>query len=312
MCVRVRRVEQRPAAARGADGCQALPGREPQGALVREIVTGRQAHSGHASSLIGFDGGVGPRAQGLGMIEQRRCARSRRSSRQHVGFAEVRSAPCRSSDGAAGAAWTAGARRRATGRSVEAKVVVDPTGRRRGRRPGGRRGVRRLGREPSGRREAAHSGACGGAWPSNMDPARDRGGAPEERRELVAQSVEREEVGRVIETGDGIARVAGPAARDGERAAWRLSGRTCSAWPSTWTRPRSAASSSASAARASRRATRVEQAGRILAVPVGDGFLGRVVDGLGRPLDGTGAIAVHGDAAPWRCRPPNVVRAPRA
>ncbi len=35
----------------------------------------------------------------------------------------------------------------------------------------------------------------------------------------------------------------------------------------------------------------VKQTGRIQSVPVGDGFLGRVVDALGRPLDGLGAIS---------------------
>jgi F-type H+-transporting ATPase subunit alpha len=35
----------------------------------------------------------------------------------------------------------------------------------------------------------------------------------------------------------------------------------------------------------------VKQTGRILSIPVGDGFLGRVVDALGRPLDGSGPIA---------------------
>jgi F-type H+-transporting ATPase subunit alpha len=34
----------------------------------------------------------------------------------------------------------------------------------------------------------------------------------------------------------------------------------------------------------------VTQTGRILSVPVGDGFLGRVIDALGRPLDGKGPI----------------------
>ena len=31
--------------------------------------------------------------------------------------------------------------------------------------------------------------------------------------------------------------------------------------------------------------------GRILEVPVGEGFLGRVVDALGNPIDGKGPIA---------------------
>ncbi len=35
----------------------------------------------------------------------------------------------------------------------------------------------------------------------------------------------------------------------------------------------------------------VKQTGRILSIPVGDGFLGRVVDALGRPIDGKGPIA---------------------
>ncbi|MEX2458147.1 MAG: F0F1 ATP synthase subunit alpha, partial [Actinomycetota bacterium] len=35
----------------------------------------------------------------------------------------------------------------------------------------------------------------------------------------------------------------------------------------------------------------VKQTGRILSIPVGDGFLGRVIDPLGRPIDGKGPIA---------------------
>ncbi|MFB3738734.1 MAG: F0F1 ATP synthase subunit alpha, partial [Candidatus Velamenicoccus archaeovorus] len=35
----------------------------------------------------------------------------------------------------------------------------------------------------------------------------------------------------------------------------------------------------------------VKQTGRILSIPVGDGFLGRVIDPLGNPLDGKGPIA---------------------
>ena len=37
----------------------------------------------------------------------------------------------------------------------------------------------------------------------------------------------------------------------------------------------------------------VRRTGEILAVPVGDGFLGRVVDPLGRPLDGKGEIVAE-------------------
>ena len=35
----------------------------------------------------------------------------------------------------------------------------------------------------------------------------------------------------------------------------------------------------------------VERTGRVMDVAVGDGLLGRVIDPLGRPLDGNGAIA---------------------
>ncbi|BCJ60537.1 F0F1 ATP synthase subunit alpha [Micromonospora endophytica] len=39
---------------------------------------------------------------------------------------------------------------------------------------------------------------------------------------------------------------------------------------------------------------RVKRTGRVLSVPVGDGFLGRVVDALGQPIDGLGEIADEG------------------
>ncbi|MEV6813249.1 F0F1 ATP synthase subunit alpha [Micromonospora sp. NPDC051296] len=39
---------------------------------------------------------------------------------------------------------------------------------------------------------------------------------------------------------------------------------------------------------------RVKRTGRVLSVPIGDGFLGRVVDALGQPIDGLGEIANEG------------------
>jgi len=39
--------------------------------------------------------------------------------------------------------------------------------------------------------------------------------------------------------------------------------------------------------------TSVSRTGEILSVPVGDGFLGRVVDALGRPIDGKGEIVAE-------------------
>jgi F-type H+-transporting ATPase subunit alpha len=106
--------------------------------------------------------------------------------------------------------------------------------------------------------------------------------------ESYVPSVEREEVGRVVETGDGIARVKGlPRAManelleftggvlgvafnlDEEEIGCIILGESGHI----------------------EEGDLVKQTGRILSVPVGDGFLGRVVDALGRPLDGRGSIA---------------------
>ena len=40
----------------------------------------------------------------------------------------------------------------------------------------------------------------------------------------------------------------------------------------------------------------VTRTGEVLSVPVGDGYLGRVVDPLGNPIDGLGEIATEGVA----------------
>ncbi len=51
----------------------------------------------------------------------------------------------------------------------------------------------------------------------------------------------------------------------------------------------------------------VRRTGRILSVPVGDGFLGRVVDPLGRPVDGKGDIEAEG-TRPLEVQAPSVVQ----
>ena len=58
----------------------------------------------------------------------------------------------------------------------------------------------------------------------------------------------------------------------------------------------------------------VKRTGRVLSVPVGDAFLGRVVDPLGNPIDGLGEIANEGFRelelqAPERDGPPARARA---
>ena len=53
--------------------------------------------------------------------------------------------------------------------------------------------------------------------------------------------------------------------------------------------------------------TTVRRTGEILSVPVGDGFLGRVVDPLGRPIDGKGEIKAEGTRA-LEVQAPSVVQ----
>ena len=106
--------------------------------------------------------------------------------------------------------------------------------------------------------------------------------------ESYTPSIDREEVGRVIETGDGIARVSGlPQAMANELlefpggilgVAFNLDEREIGCII-------------LGDASHIEEGDPVKQTGRILSIPVGDGFLGRVVDALGRPIDGKGAIA---------------------
>jgi F-type H+-transporting ATPase subunit alpha len=97
----------------------------------------------------------------------------------------------------------------------------------------------------------------------------------------------REEVGRVMETGDGIARIEGlPSCMTNELLdfgggvmgiALNLDAREIGAVV-------------LGDVQHIEEGQEVRRTGNILSVPVGDGFLGRVVDPLGRPLDGKGDI----------------------
>ena len=53
---------------------------------------------------------------------------------------------------------------------------------------------------------------------------------------------------------------------------------------------------------------RVRSTGRIIEVPVGDGLIGRVVDPLGRPLDGRGSVTTDGSRSAETVAPNVVVR----
>ena len=106
--------------------------------------------------------------------------------------------------------------------------------------------------------------------------------------ESYTPSIDREEVGRVIETGDGIARVAGlPQAMANELLEFP-GGVLGLAFNLDEHEIGCVVLGDASHIE---EGDPVKQTGRILSIPVGDGFLGRVVDALGRPIDGKGAIA---------------------
>ena len=122
--------------------------------------------------------------------------------------------------------------------------------------------------------------------------------------ESFRPTVTREEVGKVIDAGDGIAHVEGlPSAMATELLefpggvvglALNLDIREigCVIFGDT---------------ASIEEGDEVRRTGQILSVPVGDGFLGRVVDPLGRPVDGKGDIEPEG-TRPLEVQAPSVVQ----
>jgi F-type H+-transporting ATPase subunit alpha len=121
---------------------------------------------------------------------------------------------------------------------------------------------------------------------------------PEEIRDAIEKYVSsytpetsREEVGRVIETGDGIARVEGlQAAMTNELLEFEggLLGLALNL------DEREIGCVILGDAAGIEEGQEVRRTGEVLSAPVGDGFLGRVVDPLGNPLDGKGDIVAEG------------------
>jgi F-type H+/Na+-transporting ATPase subunit alpha len=116
-------------------------------------------------------------------------------------------------------------------------------------------------------------------------------------------SVDREEVGEVIETGDGIARVSGLPRTMANELLEFPGGLLGVAFNLDEDEIGCIIFGDAAGIE---EGDVVKQTGRILSVPVGEAFLGRVVDGLGRPLDGNGAIAAEDERA-LELQAPNVV-----
>jgi F-type H+-transporting ATPase subunit alpha len=120
---------------------------------------------------------------------------------------------------------------------------------------------------------------------------------PEEIRDAIERNVAayspttaREEVGRVIETGDGIARVEGlHSAMTNELL--EFEGGLLGLALNLDVREIGVVLLGDGSKIAEGQAVR--RTGEVLSVPVGDAFLGRVVDPLGNPIDGLGAIAAE-------------------
>ena len=100
-------------------------------------------------------------------------------------------------------------------------------------------------------------------------------------------SIEREEVGRVIEAGDGVARITGlPKTMANEMLEFPggVIGLALNLEPDQ------IGAVILGKTEAVEEGMTVRQTGQVLSVPVGDAYLGRVVDPLGNPLDGKGPL----------------------
>ena len=122
---------------------------------------------------------------------------------------------------------------------------------------------------------------------------------PEEIRDALARFVQdyepegatREEVGTVIECGDGIARVEGlPSAMANELLVFENGVRGLALNLDV----REIGVVILGEFNEIEEGQQVKRTGRVLSVPIGDGFLGRVVNPLGEPIDAQGEIANEG------------------
>ncbi len=136
---------------------------------------------------------------------------------------------------------------------------------------------------------------------------------PEEIRDALARFVEAyepgtastEEVGAVVECGDGIARVAGlPSVMANELVEFEDGTRGIALNLDV----REVGVVVLGEFSQIEEGQRVRRTGEVLSVPVGDGYLGRVVGPLGAPLDGKGPIEGHTDLRQLELQAPSVVQ----
>src|SRR5215216_3077464 len=122
--------------------------------------------------------------------------------------------------------------------------------------------------------------------------------------ESFRPSLEREEVGRVTETGDGIARVEGMPSTMALELLEFPGGLLGMALNLDVREIGCVVFGDASGIE---EGDEVKHTGRVLSVPVGDGFLGRVVDPLGKPIDALGDIE-HEELRELELQAPSVVQ----
>ena len=136
---------------------------------------------------------------------------------------------------------------------------------------------------------------------------------PEEIRDALERFVEAyepgtastEEVGAVVECGDGIARVSGlPSAMANELLEFEDGTRGIALNLDV----REIGVVVLGEFRQIEEGQRVKRTGEVLSVPVGDGYLGRVVGPLGAPLDGLGPIEGHVEERQLELQAPSVVQ----
>jgi F-type H+/Na+-transporting ATPase subunit alpha len=136
---------------------------------------------------------------------------------------------------------------------------------------------------------------------------------PEEIRDALARFVEAyepgtastEEVGAVVECGDGIARVSGlPSAMANELVEFEDGTRGIALNLDV----REIGVVVLGEFSQIEEGQRVKRTGEVLSVPVGDGYLGRVVGPLGAPLDGKGPIEGHLELRQLELQAPSVVQ----
>ncbi len=136
---------------------------------------------------------------------------------------------------------------------------------------------------------------------------------PEEIRDALERFVEAyepgtastEEVGAVVECGDGIARVSGlPSAMANELLEFEDGTRGIALNLDV----REIGVVVLGEFSQIEEGQRVKRTGEVLSVPVGDGFLGRVVGPLGAPLDGLGPIEGHTEERQLELQAPSVVQ----